>query len=527
MGPTEAIRARALLSPLAYARGAGLPLARVWPAAARAFTGQAVTEYDLTKLLATDAAAPYVIEALDASGRSVYRLYHQALADDLRLQAEEAVLFERLYDAAPRARDGMRDWQHADPYLLEHLPAHAADADRVHVLLDDVDFLLQVEPTALMPVLDLARTPAGRLAAAIYRSCHEQLQGADPSTRRWALATSAARLGAAQFKERLRPASPDALDGLWPRWSTGSPQPALRNTIVGQISPAHAISCAILDERPVAVTASYDPGVRVWDLLSGQPVGAPLEGHTREVRGVACAVLDGRPIAVTTGVDRTLRVWDLDRGQQISQGPVANDGFVHTVACAMVGTRPVAITGGGHDDGLLAWDLARGPLIGERFVTSAGSVTAVDCGVLKGRPIVVGGGEDGTIRVWDLETRELLGPRIHKYSWAGRVETVACTTVNNRPVAVIVNAEQSLDSTVWVWDLARRKEMGRPLSVRSYVRSAACAVINGRPAAVTVGYNDGMIETWDLISHQRIGKPIRVRMGAPSRSRLPFSMVGR
>jgi WD40 repeat protein len=529
LGAADAIRARALLSPLAYARGAGLPLAVVWTAAARAFTGQAVTEYDLTQLLASDAAAPYIVESLDESGRSVYRLYHQALVDDLRIQAEAAhirqtddvsgrsrshrnlqvALFEHLYNAAPRTSEGQRDWQHADPYLLEHLPAHAADADRVHVLLGDVEYLIYAEPAALAQVLDQARTPRGRLAAAIYRSCYDQLRNSGPDIRLWALACSAARFGATQFKEQLWSANPNIREGMWPRWSTGSPQPALRNTMVGQISPAHAISCTTINERPAAVTASYDPFVRVWDLSNGQPIGSPLEGHTEEVRGVACTILDGTPIAVTSGYDGTLRIWDLERGQQIRQAVVAHSGDVSAVACAMVGTAPVAITAGNYPGGLHAWDLARTRLIGKPFRKSPGNLLAVDCGILNGRPIVVGGGGSGSVLVWDLETRELIGEPFDEFSWAGEVQGVTCTIVNGSPVAVIVNGESYGESIIWVLDLERRREMKHYFVPNGYTSSVACTAINGRPAAVTVGYSDGIIESWDLVSHRRIGKKIK------------------
>ncbi len=501
-----------------------MPLALVWPAAASAFAGKTVTEYDLTQLLATD-AAPYVIEALDAYGRSVYRLYHQALADDLRLQAQDAldtpapapsgigarprknllaVMFERLHHAAPHAADGSRDWQHADPYLLDHLPAHAAEADRVHVLLDDVGYLVHAEPAPVLPVLNQAKTPARQLAAAIFRGCVEQLQGVSPETRRWAVAASAARFAATEFKERLRPA---IIDGLWPRWSTGSPQPALVNTFGGQISPVRTMACTTLNDRPVVVTGSFDPMVRVWDLSSGQQVAPPLKGHTAELMAVACTARDGRPIAVTGGWDGALRIWDLDQGQQISEALTAFPDHVTGIACAVVNGKPVAVCG--DHNGLHTWDLTCDPLIGERFQEIATSVTAVDCCVLDGRPIAVAGAEDGTVWIVDLSSRRLLGEPIEIYDYAGEVQAVACTILDGRPVAVIVNAEDYLDSTIWTWDLARGREIGQPFHGHSYARVATCAMINGRPAAITMGHEDGVIHSWDLASHQRIGRPIQ------------------
>jgi WD40 repeat protein len=531
LGPAQAARTRALLSPLAYAQGAGLPLASVWPAAASAFTGWQVTEDDLIQLLATDAAAPYVVEALDSRGRSVYRLYHQALADDLQLQTKATTdaqqepgssparpgknvlttMFDRLYELVTRAADGSRDWHGADPYLLDHLPAHAADGDRLHILLENADYLVIVKPAALLPVLDQTKTPVGRLTAAIYRSCAEHLQGATPDARRWALATAAARLGYTQLKDRLRPA---ATDGLWPRWSTGPARSALRNTFSGSIAPVIAIACTTLDDQPVVVTGSYDCTVRVWDLSRGQAIWPPLKGHTKEVRTVACTQLDGQPVAISTGHDRTVRIWDLTQGKQIGQAVTANKQWVDALACAMLDGKPVAVTGG--DGGLLqAWDLTRSPLRGETFSAGRGRVEAVDCTILNGRPIVVAGDEHGIIWTWDLATRELIDePRERPYG--DRIATVACTMMDGRPVAVIVHTNMYgtyEDGAVWVWDLARRREIGRPFRGNGRVRSATCAVINGRSAAVTADAKDGTIRAWDIASHQRIGKTIQ---GSPS-----------
>jgi WD40 repeat protein len=70
------------------------------------------------------------------------------------------------------------------------------------------------------------------------------------------------------------------------------------------------VACTTIDRRPVAVTASDDATVRVWDLTSGT-CRATLTGHDAPVRAVACTVMDGRPVAVTTGRDNTVRMWDL------------------------------------------------------------------------------------------------------------------------------------------------------------------------------------------------------------------------
>ena len=64
------------------------------------------------------------------------------------------------------------------------------------------------------------------------------------------------------------------------------------------------------------VTAS-DKTARVWDAVTGQPIGGPLKGHEREVNSAAFSP-DGKRI-VTASWDKTARVWDAATGQPIGE----------------------------------------------------------------------------------------------------------------------------------------------------------------------------------------------------------------
>ena len=86
----QAQRARDLLLPLAYAKGDGLPWEDIWPLLVRELTEQACTSDDLDWLI--DEAGYYVTEATTEDGRrSVYRLYHESLAEHLRGQRADTV----------------------------------------------------------------------------------------------------------------------------------------------------------------------------------------------------------------------------------------------------------------------------------------------------------------------------------------------------------------------------------------------------------------------------------------------------
>lgn len=78
--------------------------------------------------------------------------------------------------------------------------------------------------------------------------------------------------------------------------------------------PIDALATAQLDGRPVVISGGSDGDatVRVSDLATGQPIGAPVTGHTDEELTVATAQLNGRLEVIFGSEDGTIRVWDLE-----------------------------------------------------------------------------------------------------------------------------------------------------------------------------------------------------------------------
>ncbi|MFJ2574985.1 AAA family ATPase [Streptomyces halstedii] len=498
---------RAILAAIARAQGQGMPLEIALPLAGL------FTDLDLQH--ARRNLLPEILFYLrttpDHDGTLLYRLFHQALVDHLNPPTPDPtmptpgdVLTHLL--ATHATHDGTRrTWDTAPPYLLRHAPAHAQAAGRLDELLVDTEFLVHGTPDALLTAFPRAHTDQALLSRAVYRTSISEHRNTDHATRRRLLALDAARYGAKTLTSALMDR---AEAGTWTPISAtgGSLNPASRDTLTGHTDSVEAVACAVVDGRPVAVTGSEDETVRVWDLATGQQVGAPLTGHTDEVEAVACTVVDGRPVAVSGSFDETVRVWDLATGQQVGAPLTGHTDKVEAVACTVVDGRPVAVSGS-YDETVRVWDLATGQQVGAPLTGHTDRVTAVACTVVNGRPAAVTGSDDETVRVWDLATGQQVGEPLTGHTEP--VHSVACAVVNGRPVAVTGSA----DATVRMWDLTTRRRVGKLTDHTQPVGRVACTVLEGRPVAVTTA-TDAM-RVWDLTTRRQVGEPLTGHTGWP------------
>ncbi|GIE35142.1 hypothetical protein Ait01nite_081870 [Actinoplanes italicus] len=552
---------RAALAALAFAKGDGMPteLLRVVAAA----LGPADPE-----LFLGDEVRLYLRTSCEPDGVSLLRLYHQGLADYLRVHpisaAERNDLVGPVAAALLRTRDtadGSRSWEFAPDYLLRHAVQHATDAGIVDQLLTDMDFLSHADAEPLLAELHHGRSAAGRLWSAVYRSVHHLLN-TDALTRHRLIDLAARRYGA--LGSRMSPTRRRA--GIFqPRWVTGSQlHPALQRTL--RAGAARVLACTTVNGRAIAVVGGIGGTVRVWDVASGEFVGPPLRSGTGRTTALECVMLAGRPAAVVGNADGTVQVWDLMTGEPVGAPLVTSPPdvprSVHTqrrvtaVACTELEGRPIAVVGSA-DDRLRIWDLSTGTAVASslqlrpaevrRGVRTRRWVTAMACGATNGRPVAVVGGADGSVTLWDLAAGESLvvqppggrdlvsaaaccvldsvpvaitgcGNRWLKI-WRldtgepvgatldigiGQITTLVCTILEGRPVAVVSRAA----GIVQVWDLAGDDRVRAPFAAHSApVESVACTVLDSGPVAVTGGL-DGTVRVWDLAATESVGNPL-------------------
>ncbi|MZF84861.1 caspase family protein [Streptomyces sp. SID5643] len=512
-----------LLRPLAYAQGEGLPWSTVWAPLAEALSGTACTNDDLDWLF--ENAGSYITESDNGSG-SVYRLYHETMAEYLRVPSRAAehhravaTGLAALVPADPIA--GERDWATAHPYILTHLASHAAAGGILDQLLTDAEYLVHAHPASLLRALDSAGGEQGRRVASVYRASAHLLPRLTIENRRDVLSVDAARYGWGELSQRLARGRPWRV-----RWATGGlVHPAHRRTVavgrpgvhaLGQIGidgrphvltrgsakvelwdlrtgectltltepeVAMAVCGVTLNRRPHALISDGQGTVRLWDLHTGEPVRT-LEGHYAAVQTIDGIDIDGRPHALTGSLDETARLWDLSTGECKLVLETAN--AIVRVCGTNAGDRPQVFTQDFRGNAA-TWDLHTG----ERTLVLAGfggatCVLTVDGGA---HVLTASGAQ---VHLWDLRT----GVCVRSLSGHTRsVRAVCGIIIDDHPHALTGGDDES----VRLWDL-RTGECRLVLTGHTnFVQSLCASDMDGRPHAISTGY-DGTLRLWDLTS---------------------------
>ncbi|MGX9884318.1 caspase family protein [Streptomyces sp. NPDC002276] len=510
-GPDEP-RVRRMLLALAFSEGTGLPRGSIWTRLSSVISGIECTEADVSWAL--DVAEAYVAEVVDDDRRSVYRLYHKALAEHLRKTAGRAIadiqssVVEALVSVVPAAADGRRDWFGAVPYVRQHLATHAAAAGRLAELIEDPGFLLVCETLGLLRALASVDGEAPRRIRTAYEQvAHRLTPDRAPGARAADLQLSARRCEADELADRI-----DRLGVSLPwtaRWAWWSASGAHR-LLSGHTKQVDCVAVGDLDERPVAVTGSVDATVRVWDLTTQRQIGEPLAMGVA-VSAVAIGELGEYTVALAGGVDGTVRIWDLSAGQEYGKPLTGHTNGIEAIRIGALGERPVVLTASG-DGTARIWDLAERRQLGADLSGHRRTVRDAALTELDGRPVAITGGDDKAVRVWDLT--EVPGggdARVDGSPLIGSVEAVTalCTGHVDGCTILLVGDRTGMLS---LWDLAARRQIGEPAVAhrhfsRSGVASAEIGRFRGRVVALTSGWEETRL--WDLPSLRQLGPPLR------------------
>lgn len=190
-------------------------------------------------------------------------------------------------------------------------------------------------------------------------------------------------------------------DGMLRFWDPRHAELDTAPTRAGHEGRVAAVAVTSDGDRLVAVSGGEDRRVRLWDVLTGEPIGEPRRGHTGAVQALVTTALGGRPIAVSGGEEGTLRVWEIADGGPLGEPLQAHEGGVLALAATAAGPRSLAVSAG-RDNAVRVWDIGTHELVGEWQLGSAEAAGALAIGSLGERRVIVTGGADGRARLFDL-----------------------------------------------------------------------------------------------------------------------------
>jgi WD40 repeat protein len=275
-------------------------------------------------------------------------------------------------------------------------------------------------------------------------------------------------------------------------WSLTADSVRYKSALFGHTQPVKAVDTAIHSNgKAIAVTASWDATLRLWDAADGTQLGDPLHGHKGPVLAVgAAATTEGRLLVVSGGLDGAVRFWDLEHSTSVArQHSSSSAGVISVTTTTLPDGRAVAVTGT-RDGWLRAWDVEGREPLGNPVRAHGGGVRALATAVVHGQVVVVSGGDDGIVRVWDLTRMAPLGRRMVGHT--GRVATIATGVLGaDRPVSL----SGGDDDAVRVWDLTAYAELSTELPTPTAVR--ALAVQDGQPELRVVMAGNGFFAVAD------------------------------
>jgi WD40 repeat protein len=155
-----------------------------------------------------------------------------------------------------------------------------------------------------------------------------------------------------------------------------------------------------------------------------------LECRSRASSAAAAGLLAGRPVVVSGGRHGGVLVWDIEEERHLARFDDL-DQTPTEFALAPVDGRIRVIAAGGQS--LVLGDLESNEW-GEPLTVPGDEISCLTGGTVHGRPFAVTGARDGTICVWDLAERRLLGQPLQGHN--SEVLGLRVADLDSRPAII-------------------------------------------------------------------------------------------
>jgi WD40 repeat protein len=268
------------------------------------------------------------------------------------------------------------------------------------------------------------------------------------------------------------------------------------------------------------IATSDDSLIRVWDVVSGSEVIAPLAGHGDTV---CCLVVSPHGLRIASGsADRTVRLWDATTGAEVLPPLRGHSEMVTSVAFSPDGTR---IASGSDDQTIRVWDAASGCTV----FALCGHMDHVLSVVFTpdGRQII-SSSTDGSISYWDAFSGSVMHIHsVEELRWPGQIvvspdrKMIACGSygtihiwqpdASSRGLDIQTGLELILSLAffpdgrhiiaisyyqIGTWDVIS----GTTIWVFDRQKRMCCIALSPNGEQFVIGYLDGMVALWDATS---------------------------